>query len=96
MSTVLYPETTVEQTDDGGFRRQNNAFTTRFGPADGQLPVEAGRYRLIVSASCGWSRRILILLRLLGLDASISVGYVFIVTMMAGCFQDSPARLMRC
>lgn len=32
MSTVLYPEKTVEQTDDGGFRRQSNAFTTRFGP----------------------------------------------------------------
>jgi len=76
MSTVLYPETTVEQTSDGGFRRQNNAFTTRFGPGVNQLPVEAGRYRLIVSAGCGWSRRILILRRLLGLEEAISVGYV--------------------
>lgn len=76
MSTVLYPEKTVEQTDDGGFRRQSNAFTTRFGPKATQLPVETGRYRLIVSAGCGWSRRILILRRLLGLETAISVGYV--------------------
>ncbi|MFT8211428.1 MAG: hypothetical protein ACMZI0_14260 [Symbiopectobacterium sp.] len=53
MSTVLYPEKTVEKTDDGGFRRQSNSFTTRFWPVDDQLPVEAGRYRLIVSAGCG-------------------------------------------
>ncbi|MFT4197693.1 MAG: glutathione S-transferase C-terminal domain-containing protein [Pseudoxanthomonas sp.] len=74
MSTV-FPEKTVEQTDDGAFRRQSNRFTARFGAGPDRLPVEAGRYRLLVSASCGWSRRILSLLRLLGLQQAISVGY---------------------
>lgn len=90
MSTVLYPEKTVEQTDDGGFRRQSNAFTTRFGPGADQLPVETGRYRLIVSAGCGWSRRILILRRLLGLETAISVGYVSHRDRDGWLFADQP------
>ena len=36
--------------------------------ADGDLPVEAGRYRLIASGSCPWCRRVLIARRLLGLE----------------------------
>lgn len=74
MSSV-FSEKTLEQTDDGAFRRQPNRFTARFGDGPGRLPVQAGRYRLLVSASCGWSRRILVLLRLLGLEQAISVGY---------------------
>ncbi|MFT4247158.1 MAG: hypothetical protein QM581_03840 [Pseudomonas sp.] len=74
MSTV-FPEKSVEQTDDGAFRRQPNRFTARFGDGPGRLPVAAGRYRLLVSASCGWSRRLLVLLRLLGLEQAISVGH---------------------
>lgn len=46
-------------------------------PAGRELhPVLPGRYRLIVSAGCDWSRRVLIVRRLLGLDRVLSVGYV--------------------
>lgn len=75
-TTWLPPEKTVEQTQDGAFRRQPNHFRTRFGDGEGQLPVEAGRYRLIVGAGCGWSRRVLIIQRLLGLTGAISIGHV--------------------
>ena len=74
--TTLYSETRVEQTGDGAFRRQPNRFRTRFGEGPGEAPVEAGRYRLLVSTICGWSRRQTIVLRLLGLTGAISVGYV--------------------
>lgn len=72
----VYPEKTVEQSHDGAFVRQSNVFTQRFGSESGQAPVETGRYRLIVSTGCGWSRRQLIVRRLLGLEQAISVGYV--------------------
>lgn len=60
-------ETTVEQTPDGAFRRQRNAFTVRFGSEPGQAPVEAGRYHILGAVGCGWNRRQRIVLRLLGL-----------------------------
>lgn len=60
-------ETTVEQTPDGAFRRQRNAFTVRFGNEPGQAPVEAGRYRILGAVGCGWNRRQRIVIRLLGL-----------------------------
>jgi putative glutathione S-transferase len=74
--TTLYSESRIEQTGDGAFRRQPNRFRTRFGGGPGQAPVEANRYRLVVSTICGWSRRQTIALRLLGLTDAISVGYV--------------------
>jgi putative glutathione S-transferase len=73
--SIAFSEKILEQTDDGAFRRQSNRFRARFGDGPGQLPVQAGRYRLLVATGCGWSRRILILLRLLGLQSAISVGY---------------------
>lgn len=60
-------ETTVEQTPDGAFRRQRNAFTVRFGSEPGQAPVEAGRYHILGAVGCGWNRRQRIVIRLLGL-----------------------------
>ncbi|WP_067779377.1 glutathione transferase [Actinomyces vulturis] len=40
---------------------------------EGDLPVEAGRYRLVVSGFCPWCRRVLIARRLLGLSEAIPV-----------------------
>lgn len=62
-----FEETTVEQTPDGAFRRQRNAFTVRFGDQPGQAPVEAGRYHVLGALGCGWNRRQRIVIRLLGL-----------------------------
>ncbi len=42
--------------------------------ADGQWPVEPGRYRLVVARACPWANRALIVRRLLGLEDAISLG----------------------
>jgi putative glutathione S-transferase len=65
-----------EITETGAFQRQPNRFTTPFGNGEGELPVEAGRYRLIVSAGCPWAHRQLIVFSLLGLEQAISIGRV--------------------
>ncbi|MGN0343173.1 MAG: glutathione S-transferase family protein [Roseburia sp.] len=59
---------------DGKFERQKNRFTTPFGKEEGQLPVEAGRYRLIWAPVCPWAHRSIIVRKLLGLEDVISVG----------------------
>lgn len=41
---------------------------------EGQWPVEAGRYRLVVARACPWANRALIVRRLLGLEDAISLG----------------------
>mgnify|MGYP000897392193 CR=1 FL=1 len=69
----LAPERLVEQTPDGAFRRRTNHFRTLFGDGPGQAPVASGRYRLFVSAGCGWSRRQTIVLRLTGLDQHVKI-----------------------
>lgn len=61
---------------DGTFKRQQMAFSTRFGNERGQLPVEKNRYRLIWSAPCPWSHRAVIVRKLLGLEEVISLGEV--------------------
>lgn len=49
-------------------------FTASF--LTGELPVEAGRYRLVWSRHCPWANRISIAIDLLGLDKVISKGVV--------------------
>ena len=39
----------------GKFVRQKNRFDTPFGEEEGQLPVEAGRYRLLWAPVCPWA-----------------------------------------
>ena len=63
--------------ETGAFVRQQNLFTTPFGEGEGKLPVEAGRYRLIVSPVCPWAHRQRIVLALLGLDDVISTGITY-------------------
>jgi putative glutathione S-transferase len=65
-----------ETNAEGAFVRQPVRFTTPFGVGDNTLPVEKGRYRLIVSKACPWAHRQLIVLRLLGLEDVISIGIV--------------------
>jgi putative glutathione S-transferase len=61
---------------NGAFVRQKNRFVTPFSKNSGDLPVEAGRYRLIWCAACPWATRQMIVLSLLGLENAISVGTV--------------------
>lgn len=65
-----------EISKDGSFKRQTNAFATPFGSGEGELPVEAGRYRLIWCHACPWSHRAVIVRELLGLQDAISLGTV--------------------
>ena len=63
-------------TDSSGeFKRSRSHFADRI-TADGRdgWPVEAGRYRLVVSKACPWASRMLIVRRLLGLEEAISLG----------------------
>ena len=66
--------TAAEITADGSFSRQINSFTTPFGNNPGELPVEAGRYRLLWSAACPWAHRSVIVRSILGLENVISLG----------------------
>ena len=52
------------------------AVSQRFAPS-GDLPVEAGRYRLVAAGSCPWCRRVLIARRLLGLTEAIPVSWTY-------------------
>lgn len=65
---------TNEVEKDGKFKRQGNRFTTPFGIEEGQLSIEAGRYRLIWSPACPWAHRSVIVRSLLGLTEVISLG----------------------
>lgn len=63
-----------EINQDGTFNRQKNRFATPFGNRRGELPVEAGRYRLLWSAVCPLAHRSVIVRSLLGLENAISLG----------------------
>ncbi|GAA2099539.1 glutathione S-transferase C-terminal domain-containing protein [Streptomyces albiaxialis] len=57
------------------FKRSRSHFADRI-TADGKesgWPVEAGRYRLVVSRACPWASRVLISRRLLGLEDALSL-----------------------
>jgi glutathionyl-hydroquinone reductase len=63
-----------ERDSGGEFSRDMHYITTRI-TADGRdgYPVEAGRYRLVVSRACPWASRAIIVRRLLGLERAISM-----------------------
>ncbi len=65
----------VYVTPGTGFERDTRYLTTRI-TADGRdgWPVEAGRYRLVVSRACPWASRAVIVRRLLGLEDALSMG----------------------
>jgi putative glutathione S-transferase len=59
----------------GEFTRDSNYISTRI-TEDGRdgFPVEPSRYRLVVSRACPWANRSIIVRRLLGLEAVLSMG----------------------
>lgn len=73
-SKILAPELTKEIGSRGEFVRQRNQFTTPFGEGEDELPVEAGRYRILWAPICPWAHRAIIVRKLLGLENVISVG----------------------
>ncbi len=73
-SNIVTSENAHEISETGAFVRQKNRFTTPFGDGEGELPVEADRYRLLWAPICPWAHRQIIAFRLLGLDQVISVG----------------------
>ncbi len=74
MSAIVERVTSREVNKEGKFERQKNRFTTPFGKEEGQLPVEADRYRLLWAPVCPWAHRSVIVRKLLGLDKVISLG----------------------
>lgn len=57
------------------FERDTNYISDRITADPGaQWPVQAGRYRLVVSRACPWASRLTTLRRLLGLEDVISLG----------------------
>ncbi|MDK6804697.1 glutathione S-transferase C-terminal domain-containing protein [Aerococcus sp. UMB7834] len=84
-------EDTHEISESGAFVRQKNRFDTPFGDGQGQLPVEAGRYRLLWAPICPWAHRSVIARELLGLQDVISLGTAKPVRTDAGWdFSEDP------
>jgi putative glutathione S-transferase len=73
---IATSENSHEIAENGAFVRQENHFITPFGNEEGQLPVEANRYRLIWTPLCPWATRQVIAFKLLGLEDVISIGTV--------------------
>ncbi|GAA4877665.1 glutathione S-transferase family protein [Saccharopolyspora cebuensis] len=75
MDAQQHAQFAAETSRRGEWVRQGNRFTERIAD-DGAWPVEPGRYHLVVSLACPWAHRSLIVRRLLGLDAALSLGVV--------------------
>ena len=56
------------------FERDTNYIDDRITTESQTWPVEAGRYRLVVSRACPWASRLTTVRRLLGLEDAISLG----------------------
>ncbi|MFP3153057.1 glutathione S-transferase C-terminal domain-containing protein [Lachnospiraceae bacterium ZAX-1] len=69
------PEQGKKEIDKKGkFIRQDNQFVTPFGEKEGELPIEANRYRILWAPVCPWAHRSIIVRSVLGLEDVISVG----------------------
>lgn len=71
---IATSEDAHEIANNGAFVRQQNHFTTPFSDKEGELPIEAGRYRLLWAKICPWAHRAVIVRQLLGLEEVISLG----------------------
>lgn len=77
MSMATKAQFPQEQTTDGGFERQEDAFRD-WVRADGSsaYPAAAGRYHLYVSLACPWASRVVIVRKLKGLEDAIGMTVV--------------------
>lgn len=73
-SKIVISESVNEIKADGSFNRQKNRFTTPFGNGERELPIVAGRYRLLWAPICPWAHRSVIVRKLLGMEDVISLG----------------------
>lgn len=90
-ATAQFP---AETSADGAFVRQRYAFRDRI-TADGSsgFRAEPGRYHLYVSLACPWAHRAIIVRRLLGLEAVISMSVVDPVRDERGwAFREGPGH----
>ncbi len=77
METPTKAQFPDEQSDDGRFVRQEDAFRS-WVSADGRsgFPAVAGRYQLFVSLACPWAHRTIIMRKLKGLESAIPMTIV--------------------
>lgn len=81
-----------EQSTDGEFERQEDAFREVLERDGGKAP-EAGRYHLYVSLACPWAHRTLIVRKLLGLEEIVGASVVDPVRDERGwAFREGPGH----
>ena len=86
------PQFADEQSDQGSFERQEDAFRD-WVSADGSTPYPAvaGRYHLYVCLACPWASRTVIARHLLGLEEAISMSTIDPIRDDRGwAFRDGP------
>lgn len=72
----IAPQFPHEQSTDGTFVRQGDAFRRWVRASGGDYPVEAGRYHLYVSLACPWAHRTIIVRMLKGLEDAVGMTVV--------------------
>jgi putative glutathione S-transferase len=81
-----------EQSEDGRFMRQQDAFRGWVrAAAGGAFPAASGRYHLYVSLACPWAHRTIIMRKLKGLESAIGMTVVDPIRDERGwAFRDGP------
>jgi putative glutathione S-transferase len=88
MAKAQFPH---EQSTDGEFVRQQDAFTRWVRDGDAGFPAQAGRYHLYVSLACPWAHRTIIVRKLKRLEEAIGMTVVDPVRDERGwAFGDGP------
>jgi len=91
---TITPQFPEEQSADGGFERQEDAFRDWVSTdASTPYPVEADRYHLYVCLACPWASRTLIVRNLMGLDHAVGVTMADPIRDERGwAFRDGPGH----
>lgn len=88
---MIKPQFPQEQSAEGQFVRQKDAFARWVRAGDSAFPAEAGRYHLYVSLACPWAHRTIIVRKLKGLENAIGMTVVDPVRDERGwAFADGP------